>query len=190
MTDITGGLITLEYATSGLQWNGVGQAGNTARDADIATYIQAATPVIEDIVGPVLAAPRTLRFDGDVASIVLPDNVTAITVVTENGVATTDYLFDAQRNIIYAGVTGLRGFAPGGRLNISITYTVGWAIIPPTIQLATRELVRFWYQQGMQSNRPAFGDPSMDVTYTPQGFAVPKRVMELCAPYRKLGGFA
>ena len=186
-TVIAGGIITLEYAAAGLAYAAatVGQPSYAARDADLAAYIQAATPVIENIVGAVVPRIVVERYDGGADLIVLRNRATSISAVTVAGVATADYTFDPDSSILYAGGSFL-----SGRQTVEVTYTTGFTTIPATLQLATRELVRFWVQQGNQSQRPAFGDAVESAAYTPQGFAVPKRVMELCAPYRTMGGFA
>ena len=184
MTDIVGGLITLEYAREGLNF----KTADTPRDADLTTYVQAATPVIESIVGPVLAVAKTRSFAGGCSSVLLPSRATAITSVTELGVATTDYVFDPVANIVYAGnPAGSRSFA-SGVLAVTVVYSAGYATIPQTLQLAARELVRHWWQQGKQSNRPAFDEPA-EPFGPPMGFAVPKRVVELCQPYVTVPGF-
>jgi hypothetical protein len=59
-------------------------------------------------------------------------------------------------------------------------------------QMAAGELVRFWVQQGKQGWRPNAQMDSDSVAWTPSGFAVPKRVIELCVNKSRdvLGGFA
>jgi hypothetical protein len=196
VTVITGGLISLEFAAAGVKYApaSVGQAANAARDADLTVYVQAATPVIEDIVGgPVAQVTKTVKFNGGDDEIILHDSVSSVTSVVEVGNtlnAATDYIFDPVSNIIIGGTPVYPRIFYPGRLAMTVTYVTGFAPIPMTIQLATRELVRFWIQQGNQSQRPGYGDQVESLAYTPQGFAVPKRVMELLAPYRKLGGFA
>jgi hypothetical protein len=49
------------------------------------------------------------------------------------------------------------------------------------VRLAAEEQLRFLWQLGQQGNRPGWGDAADDVEFTPSGFAVPKRVIELCA---------
>lgn len=193
MTVVAGGLITLEYAAAGLNFIGnaaVGASGMTARDADLTTYIQAATPIIEDIAGPMLQATVTRKFDGGSTSIVIPQKASSIVSVTEAGNTITDWFFDDASNVIYGGSIVYPRFFYPGRLSMTVTYVVGYATIPWNVQLATRELVRFLWQQGKQAQRPSFGDAPADTGYTPQGFAVPKRVLELLAPNRNIGGFA
>lgn len=190
MTTITGGLITLEYAAAGLNFTNVGMGGQADRDAELTAYVQAATAVIENLVGPVLQTSKSVAFDGGITAIVLPDKATAVTSVTENGVTLTagSYFFDPIGGIVFGGNSVYpRVFYPG-RLSIVVTYTVGYATVPATLQLAARELVRFWWQQGKAANRPAYGDAVE--TAAPQGFAVPKRVIELCEPFIRAVGFA
>ena len=194
MTVVAGGLITLEYALEGLNLLTDGYTAGSplsARDADVAAYITAATPIIEGLCGPVLPTVVTRKFHGGKSAILLTEQVTAAQVssVTVDGVSLVGYVVDEVAGIVYADSSG-SGFAEGFR-NVAITMTVGFSPVPSSLQLAARELVRHWWQQGKQGNRPTFGDAAPGApTDTPQGFAVPKRVMELCAPYRTLGGFA
>jgi hypothetical protein len=185
MTVIEGGLISLEYAREGLNF----KTADAVRDADLTSYVQAATAVIESIVGPVAPVSRTRLFDGGGAAVVLPERASAVTSVTESGDATTDFVFDSFANIIYAGVpAGSREFADGIG-SVVVVYTVGYATVPQTLQLAARELVRHWWQQGKQANRPAFGEAA-EPSGPPMGFAVPKRVVELCQPFIVVAGFS
>jgi len=185
MTVIEGGLISLEYAREGLNF----KSAETVRDADLTTYVQAATPVIESLVGPVFPVTRTRRFAGGSSAVVLPEVALTIVEVAEDGTATTDFVFDSVANIVYAGdPAGSRSFADGV-LAVSVEYTAGFATVPEPLQLAARELVRHWWQQGKQSNRPAFDDVPDAVAGVPLGFAVPRRVVELCQPYVRVPGF-
>lgn len=191
-TLIAGGLITLEFASTGLNYRSVGAGGNADRDADIPNYVVSATPVIEDIYGPVLLATRTRAFDGGREFIKLNEVAQSVTSVLEVGNTITDWFFDTTTNTIYAGTqTSSRIFYPN-RLAMTVTYVVGYATVPMNLQMAARELVRFWVQQGKQGWRPNGQIDADSVVYTPQGFAVPKRVMELCVGNArdKLGGFA
>lgn len=189
MTVVAGGLITLEYAAEGLKYKGVGEFANTARDADLTVYIKAATPVIEDIVGPVLPVSLVRTFDGGVASILLNHKVNDVEFVTVDDVD-VDFVYSPSSNVVYAGTSSALSAFRGGIESVAVTYTVGYTPVPSTLQLAARELVRFWVQQGNQAQRPSFSDGVQADSLTPMGFAVPRRVMELCAPYRSIGGFA
>lgn len=186
---ITNGLITLADARASLNLT----TANVANDSDIESYVEAATPVIENIVGPVLVASRTFTFDGGVSTLVVPVRFTSVTSVVESGVTITDYVADTVAATITAGETGgVRDFAYGFQ-NVVITVSVGTAAsvaaVPANIRLATRELVRFWWQQGRQANIPAFGE-APESGSVPMGFAVPKRVYELLEPNKRVAGFA
>jgi hypothetical protein len=193
-TAIAGGIISLEYAAEGVRYASatVGSAANATRDADLTAYVQAATPVIEDIIGPVIQVTKTVAFNGGSMSIMLNDAVSSITSVTENGVLLTSgqYFLDTQANILIGGSTTYSRIFTPSMLGVVVTYVAGFAVVPANVQMATRELVRFMIQQGKNAQRPGFGDPVEATVATPMGFLVPKRVMEWLAPNRKLGGFA
>ena len=182
---IVNGIITLEQAKASL---GI-PAATTTNDNDIERYIEAATPVIENITGPILADTRTFRIDGGTSAVLLGCRFNTVTSVTDGGEVVTDYVADPDAGIIYSSST----FAAGVR-NVAVTVTVGLDLgsdgIPANVILATRELVRHWWQLGRQGNRPAFGNESMAEAVVPTGFAVPRRVIELCEPNRRIEGFA
>ncbi|WP_159702470.1 hypothetical protein [Arthrobacter sp. 18067] len=182
-----GFLIPLEEVATGLQLPG---NVDPAKLQDLRLYLAAATPVIEDITGPMLAATKThTAWAGD-SAVMLPHLPNQILSVTVDGVPVPSYVPDLASGIVYAGNgSALQPFGSG---ELVITYRIGAPIIPPNIRLAARELVRFWWQGGMQGSgggNVRSGRPEAD-TFTPSGFAVPRRVMELCAPNQQLGGFA
>lgn len=194
MTDVAGGLITLEYALEGLGY-GAPLAlveGNPApRDADIIAYIQAATPVIEGplcVGGPVLPVTKTITRAGGKSAILLSGaiaNAAAVTAVRVDGAAHTGHVVDADAGIIYAG-EGLT--FNGARVEVDIT--AGYNPVPKALQLAARELVRHWVQIGKQAPAAGVLNLQTDTNADPDDpFAVPRRVLQLCAPYRG-GGFA
>lgn len=170
---------------------------STARvnDDELRLYIAATTEVIEDIVGAVLSTTRTETFDGGGYAVLLSERATAIASVTLNGTALvsgTSYVANLAAGIIYGGSTySTEEFYPG-RQNLVVTYTTGSTSIDPNIILAAREEVSFLYQLGQQGGRPSLGGNMPDMSWTPSGFAVPKRVMELCAPSaaRRMPGIA
>lgn len=164
-----------------------------ANQDDLRLYVAAATPIIEDIVGAVVPRTVTQIADGNQWAISLWEKPVTIVRVLEGGLASEilpgDYVVDYNAGIISAGrVYAPRRFMPGFN-SVSIQYTVGQQVIPPNIRLATRELVRHMWQLGHQSNRNA-SQPQMADAWTPSGFAVPRRVIELCSPSERVGGFA
>lgn len=181
---ITDGLITLAEARASLGW----LTADTANDTDLERYIEAATPVIENIAGPVLQKTRVFSLDGGYSSVALPVRFASVTSVLESGTATTDYVADPTAGLILAGSSGgSRRFTPGQK-NIVVTVVVGAATIAPNVKLATRELVRHMWQVGRQAPTAGIGMP--DAAPVPQGFAVPRRVIELLEATPRMPGFA
>lgn len=189
MTTVAGGLITLEYALEGLGYGSkqtpAPGAQLSARDADVVRYIEAATRVIEYLVGgPVLTRTQTQMRDGGKSAVLLSGLVSSadvITAVRVDGQAFTGHTVDVDAGILYAG--GGRRFNPGNR-NVEIDVTVGYQVVPETLQLAARELVRHWVQNGKQSpgsGATAFQSDASALVDDP--YAVPRRVRQLCAPF-------
>ena len=183
---IVDGLITLEEARASLGW----ATSDTSNDADLERYVEAATPVIENITGPLIARTGVVfKLDGGRTRLVLPTRFVTVTTLVESGVTVTDFVPEPSAGIITGGTTESPRYFAHGVQNIVVTVTTGAATIPANVNLATRELVRFLWQQGRQANIPAFGEAPQDGS-VPMGFAVPKRVMELLQPSPRLAGFA
>lgn len=178
-------LIPLDEVLAGLR---LPANADPAKAQDLRLYVAAATPVIEDITGPMLAATKTFTTWGGGSAVVLPHLPNQILGITANGVPVVDYVPDLVSGIIYCGSrTAVTAFPYG---ELIITYKTGAAEIPPNIRLAARELARFWWQGGMQGGGGVRGSAPEGEAFTPSGFAVPRRVIELCAPHQQVGGFA
>lgn len=194
MTDVAGGLITLEYALEGLKYGAKQEPASgeqlSARDADIVRYIQAATPVIETLVGAaLLPTTETQLRDGGKLAVLLAGRLAAgaVTAVRVDGEPWTGHVVDVHSGILYAG--GGRRFADGLR-NVEIDVTAGTAPVHATLQLATRELVRHWVQNGNQSPAAEPMNFQADASSLPTDeYAIPRRVRQLCAPF-SASGFA
>jgi len=183
---IANGLITLAQARAAVYGsNTVG----TGDDAELEFYVEAATPVIENITGPVVLRSVVYTFNGRSKHLVIPTRFTSVTSVVEDGVTVTDFVATPEIGLIAAGTSNSPRYWAEGVQNIVVTVSVGSATIPKNVQLAARELVRHWWQQGRQGARPAFAvdapaDPSMI-------FGVPtRRLGELLASSPDLPGFA
>lgn len=190
MTVVTGGLITLEYALEGLGYGPkqpLVDGALSARDADVAAYIQAATSIIESLVGPVASRPTTItRTGGGKSAVLLPGPIadaSAVTAVRVDGTAVNGWTVDVAAGIVRAAT----GTTFDGSVQIDLT--TGYTVVPQALQLATRELVRYWIQIGKQSpaagvlNIPGDNGDSLDP------YAIPRRVRQLCGPFAS-GGFA
>lgn len=180
-------LIPLDEVLAGLR---LPANADPAKAQDLRLYVAAATRVIEDITGPMLAATKTFTTWGGGSTVILPHLPNQILGITADSAPVVDYVPDLVSGIIYSGTrTAVTSF-PAGEL--VITYRIGNAEIPPNVRLAARELVRFWWQGGMQGaggGGVRSSGPEGDA-FTPSGYAVPRRVIELCAPHQQVGGFA
>lgn len=170
-------------------------AGTRVNDDELRLYIAATTEVIEDIVGSVLAVTATETFDGGNSAVLLSQRASAITSVTVSGTAQTagtQYVANLTSGIVYAGSSTTYGTFTAGRQNVVVAYTTGSSSIDPNVILAAREEVRFLYQIGQQGGRPSLGGAPQDLSWTPSGFAVPQRVIELCqaSVARRMPGLA
>jgi len=199
-----GAIISLAEARAGL---GLAQA-NTVKDEDLRTYIAAATPVIEDIVGPVLRTTRVETFDGGAPTIALSwhpiisvGNViesfgsntqftlTLQDVFAGSGLDAYGYTVDLGEGVLVRRSLGVASLFAGGVRNVQVTYVSGRTAIGGNILLATRRLIRHLWQSEQQGFRPAMsGSPDKSVGHTPSGFAVPKAVLELCAGDTRVPG--
>lgn len=181
-------LISLEDAAAGLQWRpaDLEKYGPTLR-----LYVAAATEVIEDITGALLVRTITQQADGGRTGVALWERPSEILSVTVDGTPFTRYVPNLNAAIVYATPKGER-FADGYQ-NVVITYRAGTEAISPSIQLAARELVRHLWQVGQQAMNDGtvvnYGDNSK-LALTRTGFAVPRRVIELCGNHHALPGTA
>ena len=86
----------------------------------------------------------------------------------------------------FAGYSWPRPFFPGSR-NIEVTYVAGYNPVPPSIRMATYELIKYWWANTQQASRNIITaveyDPQAPDT-DPLWAGVPYRVSMLIAPYR------
>lgn len=172
-------IISLDDARTALQ-----MSPNTNPDQleDLRLYIAAATPVIEDIVGTVTVRTVTQRVAKGWSFAALYERPNAITSVVYDDatvIGSGDYVVDLAAGMVVFNYT-LHQAA-------TITYTTGSAMVPQNVRQATRELVRHWWQIGRNSQRG--GAEAAAEAWTPRGFAVPRRVIELCEATRRKDTF-
>lgn len=181
---IVDGIITLDDARKSLGW----ATSDTANNADLESYISAVTPLVENVVGPVVVRSKSYTLDGGNDVVMLPDPITSLTSVLVGGVPLTGCVADVAAGLVYAP-SGLA--FEDGRLNVVVTAQVGMNPVPPNIVLAAREIVRHLWQVGRQGTRPTWGTAQADSEpMVPSYFALPKRAIELLAPHARPGGFA
>lgn len=174
-------------------------AGDIAINADLqATYIPAVTPIVEDIVGPVItAAGRTLTVDGGQDTILLPSAIKSVESVVVNGTPLTEgtgYTVARAYGWIACGAPNSSGSTfPTGSQNIVITYTAGpyatSADVPARYKLGARIILAHLVRADEIGDRPQFGSDD-DMVMTPSGFMVPRRAYELLTGGVTIAGMA
>ncbi|AEW94598.1 MULTISPECIES: hypothetical protein [Streptomycetaceae] len=180
-----------------------------AQDDELQGYILMAADQARDVCGPWLPEQHTQFFDGGVNTIV-PDwlPLASIQSATEyyglSAFPLTEQQLGSQMNAFAYTVDYSTGqitrrtfggqaamFAIGAK-NVKIVYTAGRpGSVPYTVRLGALELIRHMWQMTQQGGRPKFGGSAMEGdTAVPTGFALPDRVVELWAPYRRPPGIA
>jgi hypothetical protein len=76
--------------------------------------------------------------------------------------------------------------------NVVITYTVGDAVVPANVVKAAANLIRHWWDSGLQQSYYVAGEPDMATTTSIAGYAVPNFVVDLLKPNmaNRVPGFA
>jgi hypothetical protein len=204
-------LVTVADVADELNWSA---AQTTAYTAEVQHFIDAITPVIEGIVGPVSSTPYDEWHDGGYPILLLlHPPVLAITTITEafgantvrvlsnqplDGVSAVDsygYTADLESGEITRRISGRAAPFTPGRRNIHVVYTAGRSVTPENIRLGALELIRVNWQPQQGGNRPGYstgaGVDGLEVEGAwRMGFFVPNRVMELLAPSRHSWGLA
>ena len=157
-----------------------------SQQGDVALYVATATYVIEYLAGPVISEARTYLADGNRTSIVLPGAPVQVTQVTIAGTVIDPALYQVDED---AGIV-FSSFPPGQPRAVSITYRVGAAEIPANLRQAAAELIKHLWSSGRRTGTPGKFEAAADLVATPFGFAVPKKVVELCNLTPHAGGFA
>jgi hypothetical protein len=196
-------LISLDEARKGL----VLAAGNAVKDDDLRTYIAAATPIMEDIVGPILRTTRTESYDGggmqicllwapiiSIASIIESYGGSYFRTLNAQDVfsaGSTDpfgYSVDLTTGTITRRAAGVATHFASGLRNVQVTYVSGRAAVTGNLLLATRRLIRHLWEQDHRAFRQQHA--TTEVVLTPMGFAVPRAVIEMCADSSRPPGLA
>ena len=174
-------LISLDDALDAIKTR-LREGKDAARDT-LQIYIAATTWIIENITGPIISAElthTTRRYNGRGIALPAPGQVTSV-VAGGALVPAHAYEVDEDAGVIYLDLS------PG--IKVVLTYVVGSATIPANVRLAAREQVRFLWQVGQNGGRSGAMGPDL-TTFTPEGFAVPRRVIELLQATTRLGGMA
>ncbi|MFE4679191.1 phage head-tail connector protein [Streptomyces sp. NPDC056723] len=164
-----------------------------ADDAELQTYVDALTAVIEGYVGPVEVQEVTETVDGQGRYLCLlrPPiaDLTSLTPVLDGGSS-----LDVAR-LHVDGPSGVIRRLDGGLFSggpWTAVYTAGRGAIPPTINLAARILLQHLWRT--QRGAARGGGPADDFSVTEPipgfGYAVPNRVLQLLESYKQPPGIA
>lgn len=185
------------------------RADDTSQDAELMGFILAATPVIRDMIGPIVPEQHVEFFDGGVMTISVAwqplISIQSIYeyyglskfLLTEQPLGTqmnafgftVDYITGQVTRRTFGGEAAL--FADGDK-NVEVHYTAGRGDIPYNVRLGALEFIRHNWSMTQQAGRPRVR-PGMDgggEMAVPIGFAVPDRVVELLSPHRRPPGIA
>ena len=181
---------------------------DSSQDDEIEEMVAAASEAIAELCVPLLPKQYTQTFDGGASNIV-PDMrpIASVQSITEvNGVTVftiTEQPMGAQTNsfgftVDYTtGVITRRVFGgaaadwAAGTKNITVVYTAGYAVVPYTVRLACKELVRHWWsttQIGRGGRRGSSAPDSTEVM--PAHAGVPYRIEEMLRPWARNPGIA
>lgn len=144
----------------------------TASDAELAAFIGAVTPIIEDHAGAVAVRQFTETLVGPVLR---HSPVLSVDSVTVNGSAFTGYTTThLEAGLLYG--------APAGA---TVTYTVGRNPVPEAIKRAALVVLReLWSTQRGAQPLPATGEG--EGGFTPRGSSdLPPLAQLLLKPYRR-----
>lgn len=157
---------------------------DTAIDEELRGFIEAATPVVEDIVGPVVPRAFTEVHDGGRTLVLDQCPVVSITTVTGLLAGAGSY---GPAGLDVDPDTGVVRRVDGGVFvgPLRVVYRAGREQVPANIVHGCLEVVRHMWetQRGHSGARPGFGEEEM--LPTSSGFTVPRRVFELLHPHRK-----
>lgn len=186
-------------------------SGDVRQDAELQNFILMAAEQARYVCGPLLAEDHTEWHDGGTAVIALDwQPVLSVQSVTEYVAASTfplheqpygsggmdsyGYTLDLESGTITRRAVGDAVPFPPGRRNVRVVYTAGAANVPWSVRLGALELIRHMWQVTQQPTGRAWkGGGALDVdggSPYPAGFALPTRVLELWAPYRREPGVA
>lgn len=156
----------------------------TVDDEELRGFVEAATPIVEDVVGPVIVRTYSEVHRGGTLLVLGHCPVISLTALSPVLTGGTSY---AVADLDLDTETGIVRRRDGGCFAgpLRATYRAGRVIVPANITQATKEIIRHMWetQRGHSGARPGFGEE--DLVPTSSGFSIPRRAMELLHPHRK-----
>lgn len=167
-------------------------AANVEDDEELRSFVEAATALVEDIRGEVVAR-RTVVDDinvpGGTGALLLPHSP----VISLTSVASVDGATSWDVADLYVDSrTGVVAVQAGSSLSgmVRFTYVAGYVVVPANYSLAAKIIAaHLWetQQQPALGPRGPFGTDGPDVMVMPgAGYAVPNRALQLLGGRRPL----
>lgn len=158
---------------------------STTEDAELLEFIEAATSVVEDHVGAVLARTVVERCPEGYQLMLATLPVLSVTSVDPfylygNSYPLSDIIIDNEAGILYRK-TGFPFFNGPFR----VTYTAGRVAVPPNVRLATLIIIaHLWETQRPRPTRFPTLHNADEIPAPGMSYAVPRRALELLGPRR------
>lgn len=180
-TGTPGWIISLDEARAQLNTTGV------TGDAELEEYLQVATDIVENIIGPVANVTMAEEIH-DGGAVILLNRTPVVSVTSIENIAdaaivygASDFLLNKQSGVIWRN--GASGFAGP----VKITYTCGRANQTPEAAItAAKVIIQHLYRS--QQMRPS-GPPSplsdAAATVPMLGFAVPNAAVQMLMPHSR-----
>ena len=154
-------------------------------DDELRPMVEATTPEIEDVVGPVVIRSYSEVQDGGPLLVLHQAPAVALTALVPLYTGGSAYL-PADMDLDPA--TGIVRRRSGAWISgpLRVTYTAGRSPVPANITEAAKIIVshKWQTQRGHTGGRPGFGEDN--VIPTPGlGFLIPRRAMEALAPHKR-----
>lgn len=161
---------------------------STTHDDELNAYVQAAIDYVNSVCGPtdnVTVVETHYGYGGTGVLVLKQSPVVSVSAVTSAQTSNpTDY--DASTFVLDSS-TGLLRLTDGGvwSLPVTVTYLAGRTEVPAALNLAARIIAaHLWEtQRGNSRGRPIAGADDADVSPS-AGYSIPRRAVELLAPYR------
>jgi hypothetical protein len=163
---------------------------STTQDDELREYLESATAVIEEYVGPIVRRTHTRQVTGGRQAINLPHTqvleVTAVDYARDGAeaIAAADVLVNTDAGVITRVDCG---YLPYGEL--AITYTVGRSYVKPNWTLAAKMIVAHNWESQL-GNLPSIQGDDPGYVVSGSGYLVPYRALALLHPDEVPVGFA
>ena len=156
--------------------------GPSANDAELERFLSAAQEHVEQLIGPVLNSTITEVLPITGSTVVLSEcPVAYVASVTVGGATLTGWTLRPRSGL----VTGVNGSG-----DATVTYTAGRVMCPDAVVVAALVIAEHLWRTQLGGSPSAL--PMDDMAGVPggSGFAIPRRALELLAPYLKAPGVA